>query len=195
MRISPSAGGNLLGNHSADRRASKLALKLSCRFPAEWKEVCGVLFERYGADQGSTVIWNSRNHLVKVVSKDALKWSQHALRESIDPLAHKADLVRNQSRAAAWILRMIEQGQKDIWEGLRDRDSGFLMELWQTVFGRAIKLRAQPRRVCLWMQEPTRLRLRAVSPDGWDVHTRTESIERYMPTPSIEWQIKTERSR
>lgn len=166
-----------------------------CSFPPKWKTLCGVTFERFsGASNSQRTFWNPRHRLVRAVDETGEQWCKDRFGSTLDPSSVKDTLLANKSYAAAWVISVIEKTERDIWEGLVEREPQFLLSVWQLLFGVNRKQNNEP--VCFWFEERLQSRLHVVSPISWRVYSggygKTEAnqaIQRYLPNSGPDWRL------
>ena len=130
-------------------------------------------------------IWNRANKLVRLVSDEAWKWARSAQEENKDPLEFSHEFIEDRSRTAAWILRMLELGAKDLWDGLLDRDPDFIQAVWKKLFPRTNDS-ANSIGISFWVDASINSRLRILTPTAWIEHKDGKKIEQHMPKPGPE---------
>lgn len=158
----------------------------TCLFPSSWKSVCGVAFPNYAAIGRGTNIWNRRYPLVRTVTPDSWSWAKQVLAKPIDPVSMGTELLSDKTRAAAWLLHLVQLGRRELWLGARERDSTFVRALWKLLFPK------QPSSVvCLWIDGPSSWRLRVVGSDGWATYKERGEIVRWMPDPGLAWRLES----
>jgi len=159
---------------------------LTCAFPPEWKHLCGVWFDSYSSDDDGASVWNQDNPIVRSVNAAAWEWSKERFAKSLDPLPEKASLLADKGKAAAWVLLCLESGEDDLWEGLPDRDRGFLRALWILLFGEG-KYTSAPT-VYQWIEDDLHSWMRVLTRSSWAEESGVEGGE-LLPVPSSEWCV------
>ncbi len=168
---------------------------MTCRFPPEWRALWGVIVNDYSTDLHRAFLWNKNHPIIREIDEKGWGWCLDTFKISVDPLPHKKDVLKNKSRAVAWVVRCLQDdGTKDIWEGLIDRDSSFLTELWQIVFESHSKSRSRrATSICLlediFPSSTSGSQLHVLTPEKWVIYTKENDIERYLPDPGPEWQL------
>jgi hypothetical protein len=162
---------------------------LESKFPPGWRNLCGARFDWYAGQTGPAVVWNCANPLVKQIVPSAWKWCSETFRESIDPLPHRDELLADRSKAASWLLQCAAQDSRGVWEGLPERNSGFLPELLSSLF--PSKVPVERRQVLFWI-EPAGgdSRLCVLTTLQWEV-LRGDAVKKYLPIPQAPWRIST----
>ncbi len=171
-------------------RSDEFAMGPSSLFPPEWRHIAGAYFRMYYADDKSAFIWNQENPIFSSVTRISRKWCLQTFHDSFDPLPVKASLLGDRSLGASWLLMCLKADQRDLWEGIRDRDPLFLNELWAVLqpVGRNEK---SPRAVYFWSETTPESTLSVLSPTGWTVmSSRSPEVARLVPVPSREWRIE-----
>ncbi len=144
------------------------AAGMTCAFPPKWSHISGVQFDVYSGLHEPCVIWNPRHPLLRSIDAASWEWCREIFNSSLDPLPQKGALLMHSGRAATWILLCLRQEKSDLWDGLKDRDPSFLIDLWRVVFGGKSgsgKHSFPP--LYEWVENPTSSRLRILSPAGW----------------------------
>jgi hypothetical protein len=168
----------------------------SCRLPPNWRRLCGVLFGRGSALGARVAAWNVAHPLLRSIDLDGLAWCEQTFRSSLDPLPHKAGLLAATGRCAAWIMRCLDIGAADLWDGLRERDPSLLPEVLGRVLRGGPKTAHSPELVLLhWYEDTLDSLLRVLSPEGWRVYRVREEkdepqIEHYLPDPGPDWRLE-----
>lgn len=169
----------------------KKSWRMTCQFPPEWPNLCGVHFDHYGGRQIPGVVWNTNHVVVQSVDEDSWNWARHTAARQIDPLTFKTDLLSDRKKAAAWILLSLLRVEREIWLGLLERDAKFVTALWEFLF-RNDGLVPYPTSLCLWFQEVAFPKLYEVSLSGAvEEYRNRATIERHMPKTEADWCIKT----
>jgi hypothetical protein len=188
-----------LWTRRTDARPSVVVPGYVCSFPPKWKTLCGVTFERFFGANGGRTFWNPRHRVLRAVDEAGAQWCKDRFETTLDPRSAKDTLLANQSYAAAWVIFVIEKRERDIWEGLVEREPQFLLSVWQLLFGVNHKLNSEP--VCFWVEERHQSRLHVVSPISWQVYggggygessEENQAIRRYLPNPGPEWRLRFE---
>ena len=161
-------------------------------FPPTWSQIVAVEFPFR-----STAIWNRDHYLVRLISEEAWRWARHSQKRHDDPLALRTELLKDRARAAAWIVRMLELGARELWLGLSDRDVEFLSAVWRVAF-LSEKTTDGSTAVAMWVDDASDSRLRVVTPSAWDLYrvdriSGSEQTDRWMPDPGPDWTLLVER--
>jgi len=172
------------------QRPSTHVAGLTCPFPSEWIHLCGVSFKMYSADDKGAVVWNPANSLVNSVNASAWEWSREKFITSLDPLPHKASLLADKGKASSWVLLCLQQEQRELWEGLRDRDPAFMVGLWSILFEARREARTS-NAIYQWVEDASDSRLRILTPGSWTLKTQRNSkdLHEFLPVPPPEWCV------
>jgi hypothetical protein len=177
--------------------ASTNPVGITCAFPEEWMNLCGVYIPHYYSDFDGTVLWNPDTPLLKAVDSSAWEWCKDTFDQSLDPIAYRDELLAQKSRAAAWLMRYIQSIESDeaeafeLWGTLEKEASSFLEELWRILFGWNTNAPEEHHKsLCLWIENPHNPRLGILSPSGWLMHDKLSTIEQYIPRPGREWYLE-----
>jgi len=206
-----------LWTRRAGARPATVALGHACSFPPKWTTLCGARFAHFAGGREGRTFWNPRHRLVCLIDEKTWQWCKDRFRTTLDPLPHKETLLANKSSAAAWVISVIEGAEKDLWEGLAEREPQFLVLVWESLFG--VTRMAKNNAVCFWIEDVTDTRLRVVSPVSWrvcrpiynefnfekisgksksirDLQAKdsddNQIIRRYLPNPGTEWRLRLE---
>ena len=206
-----------LWTRRAGARPATVALGHACSFPPKWTTLCGARFAHFAGGREGRTFWNPRHRLVCLIDEKSWQRCKDRFRTTLDPLPHKETLLANKSSAAAWVISVIEGAEKDLWEGLAEREPQFLVLVWESLFG--VTRMANNNAVCFWIEDVTDTRLRVVSPVSWrvcrpiynefnfekisgksksirDLQAKdsddNQIIRRYLPNPGTEWRLRLE---
>lgn len=170
---------------------------MTCAFPEEWVNLCGVCIPFYYSEFDGTMLWNPNNYLFQTVDISAWEWGEETFSESLNPIAYRDELLAQKSRAAAWLMQYIQSIEPDevvafeLWETLKNEASSFLEELWQILFGWSSNAPEEHHKsLCVWLENPHNPRLGILSPSGWIMHDQLSTIEQYIPRPGREWYLE-----
>jgi hypothetical protein len=171
------------------RGKTSTAATLTCPFPPSWTDLCGVHFTAYSGAHERASIWNEGHRIVQQATPEAWKWLVEQTSHQSDPLTLKVELLSDRGKASAWILNFILRDNHQLWDGICERDQGFLWDLWHLLFGDVSE--PNPASICLWVEDVPDSRLRVVNPNGWSVYNRKlPEIEKRMPNPGNEWCLE-----
>lgn len=170
---------------------------LTSSFPPNWRHICSVRLDRLSEGQGSSVIWNRSHPLIRQVEPNGWDWCSANFSSTLDPLPVRDALLQNQSRAASWVIRCLEEEGHELWGGLLERDPNFLEDLWNllslptvhTSWGRV-------RSVLQWV-DSSNPRLRELSPKGWLAHKwpdAKDKLNELLPKVGPEWILEVRSS-
>ena len=154
-------------------------------FPPKWRNAAGVLFSQ----QDNVTVWNKTLPLLKQIKDDDWKWAT-GQNEMIDPLSISDELLKDRSKAIAWVLNFATTNNKDVWNALPERSQDFLKALWRIIFNLSDRTRVfKP--IALWVNDSYKSRLRLLSPSGWNVYeySNRQVVEQYMPDPGENWKL------
>jgi len=166
---------------------------LTCRFPTNWSTMIGVRLLYYSEGYGITSIWNLGHPILRAIDASDWEWAQNSFRHSLDPLPLKGDVLKHKSRAASWLIHCLNNQAIDLWDGLKDRDSLFLEELWGLLFkSRSRSDLKSPIPVCQWIDEGYITKLNVLTPEQWSSYDWgiKEHREQYLPDPGPEWRLE-----
>ena len=78
--------------------------------------------------------------------------------------------------------------QSDLWDGLKDRDSSFLKNVWEILFPKQQGARI-PNAIYQWVEEVSTPKLRILTPELWDFRTVIfhKTVADFLPIPPLEW--------
>jgi len=165
------------------------------RFSPNWQNVCGlqVEYRRLALEDRSMNLWNPKHLVVRMIDEKGWQWCQVSYKDLLDPLPCKNELLKNKSRAAAWIILCLCREARDLWSGLADRDPSFLRDLWELIFGSLSKSSQQLASPILRIRE-RESKLDVLTPKGWAVldglnDSDSKQIKKYLPDPGPEWRI------
>jgi hypothetical protein len=156
-----------LWTQTPTKRESDSAI-LSCAFPSSWRHVSSVRFKWALADLDDFVVWNPENWLFALIDQSSVAWVRKNVSATLDPLPIKEALLSSPSYAAAWIVLCIESQKWDLWDGLKDRDSSFLVSLWgvlRPVPGEPDVGRTE--KILQWISSGNESTFHELSPNGW----------------------------
>lgn len=160
---------------------------LDADFPPAWAHIVGVTFDHYtNVPIAKATIWNRAHPVVLAATDEGMKWGQAALGKSLDPLPRKDEILQSKSRAAAWLLNCLVSLARDLWEGLPDRDAGFLPAIWGLLFDGKQGLQPELHH---YTESPGSSRLRLLSPSGWTVVQGYEKLRDALPDAGDEWRL------
>lgn len=169
---------------SKGRRASAGVVRTS-RLPPSWKSLCGVQFAHFAKMFEGATVWNREHPLVRALTPEAWGWASGLRVEFVDPLAISAEILSDRGRAAAWMLRILGSGLRELWLGCGERSPSFVEGLWQLLFAKGARSA-----LCLWLEAASDSRLRIVGPDRWETCKERSDVERWMPDPGDEWRLE-----
>jgi hypothetical protein len=160
---------------------------LTAQFPPEWSMVCGVTLSE-GPYQ-SWDCWNADHPLIQRISDSAWQWWLAQIGHDTDPLAIRDELLSDISKAATWLVQFVSAGEIDVWEGLKDRDPGFLSALWRTVFGSDCEAGEERRRLLfIGGGHFGKVQVRVFTLEsGFE----TKDLSAHLPTPSEPWVYRS----
>jgi hypothetical protein len=189
-RVYPSFGLSPFWATRPSHSPSTHVAGLTCPYPPEWDHICGASFEMYSGDDEGAIVWNRANRIVNSVNTGAWEWCIEKFKNSLDPLPQKASLLADKGKISSWILLCLKQAQRELWEGLKDRDSTFLRDVWNILFA-AQKDARTGNAVFQWVEDASDSRLRILTPESWAVERLNQSklIQDFLPIPSSEWCV------
>jgi hypothetical protein len=178
-------------------RSPRVVPGYACRFSPRWKTLCGVTFQHFSGSRSPRTFWNPRHRFVSAIDETGWQWCKDRFRDTLDPLTQRDTLLSNVSYAGAWAISVIEKGERDLWEGLVEREPQFLSYVWELLFG--VNRTAKSEVVCFWVEDVTDTRLRVVSPTSWKIYKSTyrdsennQAIQRHLPNPGSDWCLEFE---
>jgi len=163
-------------------------------FPPAWGMIAGIEFQTYYAEPRiqDQSVWNSRHPAAKAVTAEGWLWSQAVFRPRADPLDERTSVLASRERAACWLLYFLWTEEAQLWEGIVDRDQGFLSNVWKLVFGRV-----DVRPILLLRKHAGHpSRISSVTPSGWTTHQLTKNqpiLQQYLPNPGAHWIVRQSR--
>lgn len=163
------------------------AIGMATSFCPQWAELCGATFGSINAL--SKPIWNKDNYLLTLVEPDAVDFIRNSLKEDSNILSYKDPISSNRSYAACWVLDTIARDNKDLWNGIAERDPSFLTAVWQTLFGGEARDNDDNYlQIYFWNDQATNSVLRVVNPTNWALVSH-RGLKEYLQNPSDEWML------
>jgi len=163
----------------------------SCRFPPKWRHITGVVFDY--SNYNSTAIWNPAQAIVRLVTEQAVNWVTESCPVGRDPIELGVEMFSDVARIAAWVLKMLERGQADMWNGLVEHSPQFLKDAWTALYPKHQRS-ARPTPLAFWVEDRYSSRLRVVSPESWRTIKPKEvgdweAFKGMMPDPGSAWTL------
>jgi hypothetical protein len=161
---------------------------MSCKFPPEWKNLCGVEIANLSGMRHSGRIWNRDHPLVHAFTADGWQWFSSRTKDYLDPLSIKAELLAEKCRVAAWIVALVWHFNSNLWEAIKERDPVLLNEVWSALFDDAPTAeRFEPRPLCYLSEIGDNLLV--ITPSHSEEITDPTRIREYLPDPGPDWQL------
>jgi hypothetical protein len=180
-------------------RANTHAAGLVAEFPPAWAStICGVRFSGYIATYGEAIVWNPDHPLVGAVDEESQRWVADTFASSIDPIPFRSDLLTSRGRGAAWLMRCLSDRSWELWDGLEDREPGFLSELGELVLGHPFSTDPDGVIVGMWIEAVTRRGLDVPAAERWYFfrnRVQEQEVQRRMPRPGRDWELRRTRHR
>lgn len=165
-------------------------------FPPTWDFICGVRLTHFYRTRHGATIWNPAHPLLRLGGETAWRWCRSTFSESLDPVPVRRGVLSSPARAACWILMCLLRNQRDLWEGLRDRDPGFLQEVWRLALpGSEASGGEEAPFPVLQLLQHHELKLRSITPAGWAtgrvglIPARSD-LERRLAAVSDDWVLR-----
>jgi hypothetical protein len=133
----------------------------SVPFPPEWAALASIEVD-FGEVTDAGTIWNGSNPLLAAVDLASWEWVNSNFEARTDPLDRQDEILASPARTAAWILFMIENAERAVWEGLADRAPEVASALWNGVPGLT-----EIGDVYIWAEGPSVTVLRRANATAW----------------------------
>ena len=161
---------------------------LDCKYPSEWRELCGAKLASWNSPYGGPVIWNRSHPIVRHMTDSAWEWCKKAFEQSVDPIPHRDKLLADKAAAACWLLHCLEVDSKDVWNGLVERDPNLLATLFSLLLPMG-KTSVRPR-LLLWIDDSPQSRILVADAKQWTTISDRVSMAKYLPVPSPKWLVE-----
>jgi hypothetical protein len=111
---------------------------LSAPFPSAWTHVLGARCgSRAGA--GGLDYWNSGSPIVAAVRDEDWRWTGDVFRRTtsngptlaLDPRPHMDAIAADAGKAAAWLMRCLAMGARQLFTGVAQAYPDFVQEIWR----------------------------------------------------------------
>jgi len=170
------------------------AVGMLSAFPRKWATLCGARFEDFLTFADSTHIWNSEHPLISLIDSEGQDWCAKNFAKSLDPLPLKHEVLSTSSRASAWVIKCLSSESRELWDGLKDRDPMFLMNLWELIFSDMKGTGSREKVICMWVNHGSDSKLCVLSSSTWrelSFYEGKESriIMEHLPDPGLEWKV------
>lgn len=102
-------------------------------FPPAWSNlVVALVTNRREAEW----VWNQKSPVLPLISGEPWERTGTMFEESLDPLPHKKELLRDAGLGAAWLIRNLMMSDEELWEWIREESPGFVTEIWDHCLSR-----------------------------------------------------------
>jgi hypothetical protein len=177
-----------------ERREAAHPAGSTCEFPENWQSLCGVNLDEYSTFLDDKTIWNPGNKVVGAVDMEGWEWVRGALGNTLDPISLKDELFKSSGRLSAWIIRCLNEGKKQLWNGLRERDALFLTQVWEALDMLTPGQGGQAPGEIYFLNAKTFLAMTVLTPGGWKVTHQPREILARLSDPGPEWRLVLEDS-
>jgi len=160
---------------------------LRTSFPPEWLKVVGGAREHYSAPGETAFLWNRDHMIVNQVDGPGWQKCRDSFALNLNPLAHRSDLLSQRNFSASWLLKCLMTNAEVLWNGLIEKESALLLDLWAQIFGAGME-----NDLVYLPNLAYSSKILLVGPYQWKVLSDYDEQRLHLPEPSVDWRLEFE---